>query len=278
MQIILFSKFLQDKDIPGLVQLAGEHGLAGYDLCVRPGYVVNPDNADRMLPELMKAFADAGLSVPMATAPGDLVDPGDATAEPLVAALGASGVPILKLGYVGYEPDEGVDYWTKVDAFRKALDGWQALGRKHGVKLCYHTHSGNCLGVNCSALMHLLRGFDPRYVGAYIDPGHLVVNGEPFAMALAIVKDYLCAVALKDLRIDCERQGDEGSHVRVFPVAGEGNVAWSAVFAELVRYGFDGPLSVHGEYDVQNPREWLEKLGPEIAYFRRKLDAALKTA
>ena len=40
--------------------------------------------------------------------------------------------------------------------------------------------------MNASALAHPLRGFDPRYVGAYLDPCHLCIEGEEFALALAI--------------------------------------------------------------------------------------------
>lgn len=45
MKLIMFSKMLKEKSPVELVTLAKEWGLDGYDLCVRPGYAVNPDNA-----------------------------------------------------------------------------------------------------------------------------------------------------------------------------------------------------------------------------------------
>ena len=46
MKLIVFSKMFKDKNPEDLVNLAQEYGFEGYDLCVRPGYPVSPDNAD----------------------------------------------------------------------------------------------------------------------------------------------------------------------------------------------------------------------------------------
>ncbi len=51
MKEIMFTKMLQDKTIPQLAQIAHEWGLDGFDLCVRPDYPVNPDNAYDELPK-----------------------------------------------------------------------------------------------------------------------------------------------------------------------------------------------------------------------------------
>ena len=45
MKLVFFSKTFKDKSIPDLVDAAREFGFEGYDLCVRPGYAVNPENA-----------------------------------------------------------------------------------------------------------------------------------------------------------------------------------------------------------------------------------------
>ena len=44
-----------------LVALAGEWGLDGYDLCVRPGYPVSPDNATAELPRVAAMFRAQNL-------------------------------------------------------------------------------------------------------------------------------------------------------------------------------------------------------------------------
>jgi len=276
MQLLCFSKCLKDKDVAGLIDLAKDLGLDGYDLCVRDGYVASPDNARQVLPALVKQMAAEGLSIPMVTGPTDLIRPEHPAAEPLMAAMTESGIRLLKIGYARCRPQAGDDYWQKVNEFRRALEGWAKLAEKHGVKVCYHTHSGpDFLGGNCAALMHLLQGFDPRHLGAYIDPGHLTVDGEPFALGLAMVREYLSIVALKDVLPTPQRSGDEGVDARRWVTAGSGIVAWSEVFAELVRIGYDGPLSVHAEYEHEGPEDLRAKLKPEVEYFRKKRDAAL---
>ena len=49
-------------------------GVEGADLCVRPGYSVNPENAEKQLPAAAKQFADEGLSIPLVTTPTSFLD------------------------------------------------------------------------------------------------------------------------------------------------------------------------------------------------------------
>ena len=274
MQLVLFSKTFKGVDAEGLVKAAHKYGLEGYDLCVRPGYAVNPDNVAQALPELVKLLGSEGFCVPMVTAPTDLVRPDEPWIEPLLAAMRESGVKLLKLGYVGYDPAREA-YWAKVDGLRETLSRWEKLAGKHQIKILYHTHSGSYLGLNCAALMHLLRGFDPEHIGAYIDPAHLTIDGEPFAVGAGMVREYLAAVGLKDTLISRSAAEDEGRYSAQWVPAGEGSVAWSEVFKELARVGFDGPLSIHAEYRAATQEEHLAKLKPEVEYFRRKRDACV---
>ena len=62
MRLIVFSKMLKEKSIAELVDLAQRHGYNGYDLAVRPGHPVNPDNAAQALPQAAAQMAQAGLA------------------------------------------------------------------------------------------------------------------------------------------------------------------------------------------------------------------------
>ena len=57
MKLILFSKMLKDRSIDALADLAASLGIDGYDLAVRPGHPVNPDNVAAALPR--PSLADA---------------------------------------------------------------------------------------------------------------------------------------------------------------------------------------------------------------------------
>ena len=246
MQLIMFAKHLKSLAIPELVKRAKQFGIDGYDWPVRPGYAVNPQNVATALPEFARAMQSEGMTVPMCTADGFLSNPEEPTVEPTLAAMGATGAKYFKIGYDKFVSDR--PYWQQVDEARARLEKWQALGRKHGVMVCCHTHSGPYLGCNASAVMHLVRGFDPRIVGAYLDAGHLSIAGEPFPMACAIAGDHLKIVGVKDLRkVWGERDGKAVVQIEAVP-KGKGLTDPALVFGTLVRLGFDGPVTIHIEY------------------------------
>ncbi len=273
MKLVTFSKLYKEKGIDELVAWALENKLDGYDLCVREGFPVNPENAEKALPEAVATMRAAGLEIPMVTGEGGLLEPDDPTAEPLVAAMAEAGVPRLKLGYFRFDPAE-MDYWEEVGKARAALEGWQQLAAKYDVTILYHTHSNRCLGLNCASMMHLLQGFDPQYIGAYIDPGHMVIEGEEFAVGLAMVREYLSAVAFKDAMNWRKGENGHGMPERYFGPAGSGVVNWTQVLSELARIGFDGPISVHCEFKAAEGK-FEEVARQEYSFFRSRLDAVV---
>lgn len=267
MDLVVFSKSLQDKSPEQLLQLAQEFGADGYDLAVRPGYAVNPDNVATALPALVRLLAGEGLSIPMVTAMTDLLEPEQPGVRPLLQAMASAGVPHVKLGYFQFDPVKQ-DYWAEVERVRGILGRWEKLAREYGVRVCYHTHSHRCLGLNAGTLMHLLSGLDPACIGAYIDAGHLRVEGEEFAVAAAVVRPYLRLVAVKDVLLRRIERADHGAVERTVVQAGQGMVDWSAVFGELRRIDFDGPVSVHCEFQAA-PAELLPAMGREVEFFRQ---------
>lgn len=268
MDLIAFTKHLDGRSIDELIEVAQTNDFEGFDLCVRPGYPVNPDNAGTALPDAARRIRTAGLKVPLVTGTTELLSPDQPDAEPLLAAMDAADIRLLKLGYYRFDPATD-DYWQEVDRVRRALEGWQALSRRYNVKIIYHTHNDRCMGLNGAALAHLIRGFDPACIGAYLDPLHLVLEGEEFAFALAMVQPYLSAVACKDVMKHRVQRGHHGGYsIDVVP-AGEGMVDWTAVFDDLRRVGYDGPLSMHCEWTIPAD-QFYDTLRHEAAFFQRE--------
>ena len=242
MKSIMFTKHLQGLDIPDIIKALKSVGVDGADLATRPGYPVNPDNVHKELPKVAKTFANEGLCIPLVTTPGDFLNADVDYAERMYAGCGEAGVDNIKLGYWHWK-GEGPDYWERVDAIRKELDGLSKLSEKYGPKTCLHTHSGRDMGLNACGAMHLVKGFDPRYLGIFADTGHLSICGEPIDMALNIVKEYLSVMAFKDLM---RRPGDSGGRVVRM---GTGFVDWKTTLQTLKKLNFDGPVSFHSEYN-----------------------------
>lgn len=248
MKLILFSKMLKDRSIDELADLAAVLGIDGYDLAVRPGHPVNPDNVAEALPRAAATLRARGFDIPMITANTDLVDAAATGVDTLLAAMAAAEVPRVKLGY--YKIDLATDYWVAVDECRAKLAAWGEKAKSHGVQVVYHTHSNRCMGLNAGMLAHLLRGLDPSGVGAYLDTGHLTGEGEEFAVALAMQKEHLAAVSLKDFMLRREAHNGHGRKASNVVEAGQGMTDFTAAFECLHGIGYTGPASIHCEFEV----------------------------
>lgn len=251
MKLILFTKHFKELGIRELIKFVKEIGLEGVDLCVRPGYIVEPEKIEN-LKEIVKIFKNEGLSVPMITTPTDFVEPDNPIVERVISNCQIAEVEFIKIGY-WYMEKEG--YWKTIEKVRLKLEKFEKLAEKYNVKILIHNHSLGTLGLNSSSVMNMIRGFNPKCIGVFADPGHLSLVGEPLYMAFDIVKEYLSAVAFKDvIRERVVENGKRKWRMRVVPL-GEGYVDWETVISLLFEMDFNGPISIHSEYaeyDIEN--------------------------
>lgn len=266
MRYIYFTKSLQTLDVPGLIAFAKDVGLDGFDLAVRPGFPVHPDNAIAELPKAAKAFGDAGLVIGLVTAPTNMNDAESAAARALFDACNKAGVAVVKIGYFPYQ----ADFNATLTAARRRLAGFAKLAEKSGVRACYHTHSGNYLGNNGAALRLLLDGLDPHHIGAFVDTGHLAVNGGPIRMEVELVRNHLSLVAIKDMIWE---RTDKGWQHHVAP-AGDGIVRWNEVAEALRERGYDGTVSLHAEYETKSLEERKHLARRELEFLKRTFSQA----
>ena len=265
MKFVMFTKMLKDLDTGGLADTIQDMGFDGFDLAVRPGYPVNPGNVRTALPAAAKEWATRGLTVGLVTTNFDFLDPTKPEVEPLLAACAEIGCREIKLGYWVYR---GEAYWEKVDEIRKALAGFEKLCAKHDVRVSVHTHSDEYYGSNCAGLMHLVKGFDPRYIGAYIDPGHLSVDGEWLPMAFSMVKEHLSLIAVKSYGwFRSEEDGDVKWTKRIVPLR-EGLVDWRLVLELAKAAGYGGVYTLHSEYEGMPTEEILRLTRDDLAYLK----------
>lgn len=263
MKLVYFTKFDQGLSPADMAAKAGRLELDGLDLAVRAGQSVDPENVEKALPEAVKVLEGEGLCIPMVTADGRLIDPETDDAKRLYAACGDAGVPRVKLGYWVWQGEDPIE---RAGEIKRALAGFAALSERHGVTTLFHTHSDPYYGLNAWGLQYLVEDFPPEQIAAYLDPGHLTLDGEPIAFAFAIHKRRLGAVSLKDPVYVVEGAG-AGRKVRKELVnMGDGLCDWRAV-AACVK-DFDGPLSFHGEYKVDSDSEREQRMAREIQYFK----------
>ena len=281
MQIVLNSKMFSELSVDNLGEKALELGYDGIDICLRPGHPIHAGNANDVLPEAVKTWQAQGLVCPMATAPTSMTDPGAPDVESMYAACAEAGIPRLKIGF--WKFSEGDDYWNVIDAARAGLEGFVKHSEKFGVQTCYQIHSGAVIGSNAAGLMHLIKGFDPQHVGAYPDFGHLMLDGEDIDMALAMIRDHLSIVGIKDALYAPQPAGRVPPYSPTWVNVGAGCVNWQRCLRALRRLDFEGALTVHTEYTFDesimrqvgyaettppNLEKWAKE---DAAYLRRTL-------
>ncbi len=276
MRFVYFTKLLQGLDLRGMAAFLKEAGLAGPDLAVRPGYPVHPDNVLAELPNAAKLFRDEGLVIGMVTAPTNLIDAGAKAARDLFEACGKAGVPAIKIGYFPYQ--------GKFDAAlaeaRRRMAAFAELASRTGVRACYHTHSGNNIGNNAAGLRMLLQDLDPHHAGAFLDTGHVAINGGPIRMELDLVRQWLSLIAIKDMAWEplpptpvsgSERgAGGRGWRTHVVP-AGKGIVKWDEFAKAVKELGYNGTVSLHGEYETKDLAERKTLAKQELDFLKKLL-------
>lgn len=265
MQFVYFTKLLKEMTLQQTAEFLRSVGLSGPDLAVRDGFPVNPRNVTTALGEAKKIFADHGLSIPMVTASTNLIDATSSEARRIFESCGQNQVQAVKIGYFRFTGN----FERDLAHAKNALSGFAKIAEQTGVKTCYHTHSGNYIGSNCAGMRMLLEDLDPHHIGAFVDTGHQTIGGAPFRMALDMVAPWLSLIAIKD--VAWEKSKDGWKH-HVVP-AGTGIADWREIARALQERGYDGIISLHGEYEADDADHRLQLAKQELAFLKEKLKA-----
>lgn len=262
MRLVMFSKHLGELSVAEAGRRVKELGLHGLDLTLRPGGHVLPERVRQDLPAAVRQLADQGLSIPMITT--GIVAADEPHAEAIMAAAAELGIRELKLGYWPYRPFGTLA--EQLDRARRALDGLEKAARKHNVRLSVHTHSAAYLSAEAGNVYLLLRGRDPHHVGAYLDPGHMTLEGfaDGWRQGFDLLQDWISMIAVKSFGLSPERSPARNETVwkdRIVPLR-DGIVRWREVFACLKQLGWDGIVTFHSEY--QGSHSWKDLTQEEV--------------
>ncbi len=274
-RICLFTDHLDDFGLSfeDLARMLEPLKITGPDLTVRSGGFVPPDAVADELPRAARALADRGLSIPMISTG---LTAADDTATETFRAMHSLGIRYYKLGYFPYGD---LDKWeTTIDETREAIAGLMELGREFEVIAGIHNHAGASVGGALWDAWQVLSPLDSQRVGFYFDPAQAMLEGSKHAWKLNFqrISPRLTMVAVKDFL--WEQVGGEW-RTRWVPL-GEGMVDWPEFFSMLARVPFDGPLSLHIEYDpggatrAERIENNLAATRRDLQFLRRQLDSA----
>lgn len=266
-QWLMFSKHLQELNFEELGKAVSEMGFDGVDLTVRNGGHIQPSEAKSKLPFAAATLKRFNLNLTMITT--NFTDPSEPFVDEVFPVASDCAVMFVKLGYWRYR--EFGSLRQAIDTARRYLKGFAKLSERYGLCSVVHTHSGNFLTASPFVLAELLEGFDPKFVAAYVDAGHIFVEGGlmGWQQGLEILADKIRVVACKDfawIKTDGEWT------LKVVPV-GEGIVRWREFFACLRHIGFDGPISVHSEYSDLTAEQVIEQTRKDLSLLKRYAEA-----
>jgi L-ribulose-5-phosphate 3-epimerase len=261
----LFSKHLPELGWSDLGRAVKDCGFEGVDLTVRAKGHVLPEKAADDLPRAIEAIKAQGVEVPMITT--ELTSASAPGAKPLLQAAARSGVRYFKTGYWRYTSSP--DVRAQVAATGEALAGLAALARDCGIELGFHNHAAY-VGAALWDIAPAMDRLDTKWAGYYYDPRHAVAEGGAGAWKAAthLVMPRLKMIALKDC---LWVKSDKGWQVDNCPL-GQGMVDWRWFGTAVRDARFNGPISLHLEYEIPTgTRHTIEAAKRDLAVARQIL-------
>lgn len=177
----VFSRVFQFiKDYDRASALVKKCGYDGIEWTARPKGFIEPSMAPRCLKLAKRAAERNGLkaeSLIVSFLRGD-----DPMAYDIVSAAADAGFKSFRGAYFKYDPRKTMQ--RNLDEIKRGFESLEKLACKTGVKACYQNHSTynpkiELFGSVVWDLAHVLKDFDPKYVGVQYDVMHAQAETGP---------------------------------------------------------------------------------------------------
>lgn len=272
-QLCVFSKHLAGFPLDETARRLRALGISAIDLTVRSGGHVEPEQVADDLPTAAALLHREGVQIAMITT--GITDAHDARTEPVLRAAKEAGIGYYKLGYFSYD-GFGTLRRQRQEVTARFAD-LAALNVEIGIKGGYHNHSHNFFGANLADIAYALENVNPQGVGFYFDPTHATIEGgsSGWTMGLDLLRERMIMLAVKDFYWSNDGHGYGGGrrHKVIFCPPEQGNVPWPGVLQCLRESNFDGPISLHSEYqgshsfrDLSTDEVFMQT-GSDLKYF-----------
>jgi sugar phosphate isomerase/epimerase len=270
MKLMMFVKHVQSLPLAKAAQTMREIGFEGMDLTVRVNGVIQPERARQELPRTVELLASCGLQVPLLTT--DILRADD-NARSIMETAASVGIQEIKLGYHHYRTFGS--FKENLAAMHRDIESIEKLAKSCNIRANLHIHSGEHMEAQSAIVWDLIRDRDPSAIGAYIDPGHMFVEGgrDVWRQGIDLLRERINMVAIKDLAWQpvVDDSSDKPRWTpKVVPLR-KGIVQWDKVFALLRELGYNGWLSIHAEYADLDAAQVFEQTRDDVAYLKNLL-------
>lgn len=276
-EVMVFSKHLISMPLGEAARSLREMNIHSLDLTVRSKGHVDPAKVTEELPKVFRLLADEGINIGMLTT--EITSTNSPFAEEILETAGKLGIRHYKTGYYKLEAFHLLS--KQRDEVRSNFEKLAKLNEKHGIQGAYHNHSGNFFGATLHEIYEVLKDINPQWLGFYLDPAHAVLENGVSGWITGVEKlqNHLCLLAVKDFKwIDSTEGWVPGrrNSIRFCPLE-EGNVPWDKIFSVLKAIKFNGPISLHSEYQGKHSFkdlstcELLDQTQKDFAYLQKYL-------
>ena len=250
----VFTKPWKNLSIPELGELVRGLGFGGIEFPVRPGFQIEPGNAEKGLPHLDKEMDCCGIKVTSIA--------NDTPGEAMFAGCAEAGIPVIR---VMPRIDMEIGFFASVEKIRREMDELCPLCEKYGVKIGVQHHYGKWIS-NSMELRYLIEKYAPRYIGAIWDAGHSAVAGEEPEIGLEIVESHLCMVNLKNIyyKRDNGPEAENAKWVHYATSGRQGLSSWARIMNYLEKKDYKGVICLTAEYSGEEGVDRL--IAEDIAY------------
>lgn len=259
----LFTKPWRTQSIEEIAQFASRLGFDGIEFPLRDGYQVEPSNAEKGLPQLVKKLSEYNLKVTSVASSTD---------ENVFVGCAAAGIPLIRIMF-GADLEKG--YMNCESEMKKSIEKFLPLCEKYGVKVGIQHHYGPGIS-NSMELRHLIEDYDPKYIGAIWDAAHSGLAGEEPEQGLDIVWSHLCLVNFKAAYYKRKTgpEADEAQFERYFTTGRYGLTSWSRVVKYLSKRNYEGVICLTAEYtDELNVNKYI---ADDITYVKELVNKYYK--
>jgi len=254
----VFTKPWNKISLPELGEFISNLGFDGIEFPLRPGFQVEPDNAEKGLTELVKEMNNYGIKVTSVAS---------VTTEQVFAGCAEAGIPIIRI-MPKVELKDG--FFASIEKIRREIEGFYPLCEKYGVQVGIQHHFGNYL-INSMEVRYLIEQYDPQYIGAIWDAAHSALAGEEPEIGLEIVASHLCMVNLKNIfykRVNGP-EAESAKWKRYATTGRHGLSSWERIVRYLKKKKYKGVVCLCAEYDEEDQVNRL--IAEDMAYVKSSL-------
>ncbi len=245
-QLVVFEKVLQNLSPEQLADALVKMDADGIEVAIRPNGRIEPADAEKKLPVLVKALDQREKQILIATTNITSVTP---ESTRLLEILSDHQIPQYRMGY--YRWNKKHDWPKQHDIVKQQLTELASLNQKLGITGLYQNHAGNgYYGAMVFEMISILSYISNQHIKLALDLRHLRAEaGLSWPTLVRNAADRVGCLYIKDARW----KGPQTNQLENVPL-GSGFVD-RAMFAAVRKQCPSVPISLHVEYHGGKPLE-----------------------